>query len=92
MRLGFDYLTNRKQRTKIGCRYSSSKELPFVIPQESILGPLLFSIYLCDLFLLTSNIDIASYADDTTPYIYEDNINSTTESLEKEPDLKFQWF
>ena len=45
-------------------------------PQRSILGPLLFNILLCDLFLIMENIDIASHADDNTPY-------TTGNSIEK---------
>ena len=92
VRLIFDYLTNRKQRTKIGCRYSSGKELHFGVPQGSSLGPLLFTLYLFDLLLLASNIGMVSYADDTTLFTFGENINSTIESLEKASDLKFQWF
>ena len=40
----------------------------FEVSQESILGPLLFNIFLCGLFHTMENIDIVSYADDNTPY------------------------
>ena len=36
--------------------------------QDSILVPLLFNVYLCDLFLFIPNIDLVSYADDNTPF------------------------
>ena len=33
-----------------------------------MLGPLLFNVFLCDLFLFIPNIDLVSYADDNTPF------------------------
>ena len=92
LKLIHDYLSNRKQRTKINSSYSSWHEIIFGVPQGSILGPLLFNIFLIDMFFIVENIDIASYADDNTPYIGANNINEVVHSLEKATDTLFKWF
>ena len=55
------------------------------------MGPLLFNIFLADLFLTFSNKEIANYADDTTPYAVSGNIDDLIASLKKSNDL-LQWF
>ena len=55
-------------RFHINALYSSWKDIVYCLPQRSILGPLLFNIYLCELFYFLEDVDIASYADDTTVY------------------------
>ena len=56
LRLIHNYLTNREQRTKVNLSYSPWEEILFRVPQGSILGPLSFITFLCDLFLIMNEI------------------------------------
>ena len=60
------YLANSKQRTKINDSYSPLGDILFGVPLGSILGPLLFNIFLSDLFLIVKDVNIASHADNNT--------------------------
>ena len=86
------YLTERKQRTKINQAYSSLEEILVGVPQGSILGPILFNIFLSDLFLIVQNTDFASYADDNTIYNAGDNIEEVILSLRESSKKLFKWF
>ena len=43
--------------------------MQLVAPHTNLLGPNLFNIDICDMFLLNSSFDIVGYVDDNTPYI-----------------------
>ena len=60
------YLEKRKQRTKVNGSYSNFDGNFSGVPQGSILAP----ICICDLFFGIGDLNIASYADDNTPYTF----------------------
>ena len=70
--------------------YSSWEEIVFGVPQGSILGPLLFNIFMCDLFFIMKETDFSSYADDNTPYRTAETIDEVIKLLEHDSTLLFK--
>ena len=87
----YNYLSNRKQRVKVNDSYSSWSEILFGVPQGSILGPLIFNIFICDMFYFMEYFKIANYADDSTPFGAKLNHKSVVEELVISSSVLFTW-
>ena len=85
------YLSNRKQRVKINDGYSLWRKILFEVPQGSISGPLLFNIFICNMFYFLEYFDIANYADDTTPYCAGKSGEFVDNNLELSLTFLFEW-
>ena len=61
-------MSHRKLKIKINRTFSNWTNILHGVPQGSILGTLVFTVFLDDLFLCKPNIDLVSYADNNTPF------------------------
>ena len=86
------YLKGRKQRVKILSSFSNWLWVNFGIPQGSILGPLLFNIFINDLFLFIQKSEVCNFADDNTLYVCDFSIENVLNSLQTDLDHLNQWF
>ena len=88
----FSYLSNRAHKTKINECFSERSRVEHGVQQGSILGPLLFNIDLIDLFYECEGSNVASYADDTTPYSCARDTETVISELKSISNKLFHWF
>lgn len=77
------YLVGRHQKVQINDSLSESKELKFGVPQGSVLGPVLFTVYVAGLSQMMEAHEVSyhCYADDTQIYFSIENASSSIEKL-----------
>ena len=85
------YLSDRTQFVDIGNKQSSVRAIRCGVPQGSIMGPLLYLIYVNDIHASTRGT-ILSFADDTSLLITEENIDTLFQRANTEVDNLYQWF
>ena len=76
-----NYLSNCKHRTNINSSYSNWYDMVRGIPQGSILGPLLFNLFINDLFHFIERTNICNFADDNTIYSCQNGLKTILEDL-----------
>ena len=92
LNLLLSYLSNRKQRTKVNSSYSDWYDIIRGVPQGSILGPLLFNLFINDLFLFLERTNICNFADDNTIYRCDSVLEIILEDLQHDMKILLNWF
>lgn len=85
------YLSNRNQQTKFGMSVSSEQQTTYGVPQGSVLGPILFIIFINDIVKSVVNCNIHLFADDTMLYITGKNIKDMVNTMNNELENVYKW-
>ena len=83
----YNYLSERTQRTKVDGEYSTYRTVKYGVPQGSILGPLLFNLFMNDIFYFVNESQLANYADDNTAYLSKVGIFPCLHTLKSETEI-----
>jgi len=92
LKIIISYLTNRMQCVPIKEAQSSMLPVKCEVPQGSILGPLLYLIYIDDIQSSSNILKFVLFADDTIVFLSSPNFLSLVQSINNEPALLSDWF
>ena len=79
-----NYLSDRKQRVKLGDKYSSWQSISRGIPQGSILSQLLFNVFINDVSYIIKNSTLSTYADDPQIFSADNDPAKVEEAINTE--------
>ena len=85
------YLSDRKQYIHLNGVDSEMKGITCGVPQGSVLGPLLFLIYINDLPNISKKLKFYLFADDTNIYLESHDLQSLEKTMNKELEKLFEW-
>ena len=88
----YSYLKRRTQNIKINNTHNVFQVLLSGVPKCSILGPLLFNIFINDLYLWITKTDLLNFADDNTITAAERTIENLISKLEPGSQVAIEWF
>ena len=92
LEVALDYLTFRKQRTKVCSAYSKWARIKQGIPQGSILGLNLFNIFINDIFMIIEQSAICNFADNDTLWTWQEWLTEVKENLIFYTKVILYWF
>ena len=86
------YLTDRLQQVKVSGECSDLSVINRGVPQGSVLGPLLFNLFMNDLFYVDICSEVFNYADDNTLGTIGESLDTVARSLSVDAETLLDWF